>query len=200
MVSDTKKLKRLLLTIIVHGEDSTQVHIARSELLRLYEYPDTGYPHFRVPVPQHRKDISEEANQLRSAVTQSKLAVHKRLASEFLNRAQNLIVVKPEEEERVHARIVEAMQMGARLAAALGTSKCGLVCLGLSDLPKTFDHTSLEMEEWSGHMGDTFDDPGALDGKPILMVMQPAIVAIGSQDDFHNNCRRVIHKAIVFLG
>lgn len=59
---------------------------------------------------------------------------------------------------------------------------------------------SKETEAHWLHDNDLEDDEAAFDGRPILLVTQPAIVAIGKSDGSDYSSRRNLKKAIVWMG
>jgi hypothetical protein len=192
-----------MLIVTVYGEDSNEVHTIRSELLRMYEHHDTLHDH---PDPLYVSpdvfESSDEVSLLKSSVSKSKLASHTRLASEFLDHAHKLIEIEIGIEARTELRkaLIGIMQTAARFSSALDTQKSYLRCEGLSELPGTFDHQSEDMEAFSGHLADLDDEPTCLDGKAILLVIQPAVVLIGMNDGSDYKWRRVLKKAIVWMG
>lgn len=169
--------------MIAHGEESRELNTVRSDWLRLY--------HPRDPEP------TDQLVGLVNAVTNAKQASCHALSLQFLTTVPRLLekASSADQLEELKEIIVRAQDVSLKL----GTQRSGLRCENPS-VTATFDHTSKVMEAHSLHNKDLADDEAALDGKPIVLVTQPAIIAVGKSDGSDYGVRRVLEKAVVLVG
>lgn len=116
----------------------------------------------------------------------------------FIDRAVTLF--KDVNNVEMHKEILQILAKACHISKNVGTQRSGIECQGLLSLPKNFNHRSKDMEAHQLHNGELEDDDKALDGKPILLVTQPAIIAIGRSDGSDYCAKRVLKKAIVWMG
>jgi hypothetical protein len=175
-----------MLTDTVCGKKLKEVNTARSELLRLL-------------LPQDTDDSSETiVDQLKTATSNAKAISCLALAEKFFAQGCNMFWKSDSLEQ--HDQLVEVMQKADKISTKLCTQRSGLNCQVLSDLPPTFDHTARDMEAHWLHNEEWDDNSEALNGRPILLVTHPAVIAIGKSDGSDYDVRRVLKKAIVWMG
>jgi hypothetical protein len=63
-----------------------------------------------------------------------------------------------------------------------------------------YEATSTHLEAHSSHSRDLSDDANALDGREVLLVTNPAVVAIGTAEGKDYDSMKVWKKAAVWLG
>jgi hypothetical protein len=169
----------------VHGEECRELNITRSNLLRLYH-------------PRESVQPLDQVELLKNFIVDAKNESCNSFTTQFLNQAASLFGdLTPAE---AHGELNEIMSKAIELSTKLGTQRSGLRCEGQSDLPAIFDHKSNIMEAHSLHNKDLADDDAALDGRPIVLVTLPAIVAIGKSDGSDYKTRRILGKAVVLVG
>lgn len=120
------------------------------------------------------------------------------IASQFLT--QNAILLENTDSTDMKEELNEIMLKAQEISMKLGTQRSGLRCDDYFALPLTFDHTSTIMEAHSLHNRDLADDDAALDGRPIVWVTQPAVIAVGKSDGSDYGVRRVLEKAVDLMG
>lgn len=126
------------------------------------------------------------------------------LAKQFsAGPAKDLMVVLEDKEDlRVRQRRLREIFMNAsELATNLWTQKSFLRCDGLQELQgRRFQNGSPLMEASLLHKLDDEEDP-RLNGRPISIVVHPAILAIGTHDgeNYDRNRPRVLAKAVVWV-
>lgn len=82
----------------------------------------------------------------------------------------------------VHEVLMAILRIAGSVCFKIHTQINGFECEGNRDLPTTFSLDSRIMEAHSLHYRLLSDDPTAMDGKRILLVTRPAILAIGKAD------------------
>lgn len=98
----------------------------------------------------------------------------------------------PQAENELLKIVKDALE----IAVELGIQKSQILLYGIQHLPDTFDHTSEMME---AHQ--MYEHPQALDGRRILIVTYPAILALGNSDGSgYSMNKRVLKKAVVWVG
>jgi len=100
----------------------------------------------------------------------------------------------------VHEEVADLMHMAARFSEKISTQRNIVRCDGLSKLPPTFSRDSEIMQAHCLHSEVLRDNPRALDGKRIMLVVQPAIVQVGKFDGSDHSKEVVLMKAIVWMG
>jgi hypothetical protein len=85
-------------------------------------------------------------------------------------------------------------------AYRLWTQKSYISYLAMDKLPKTFDHIDGLLEAHPLHNNEIEDDEACLDGKDILIVSQPAIIAYGNLDGSDYSTETILRKAVVWMG
>lgn len=170
---------------VAHGRESKEMNTARSDMVRLFN-------------PLDIDTASRELDVFRKQVTEAKSVATGFSASAFFDLASPLL--KDGDRKGLMGQLREIFSKGVQISTKLTTQRSGLLCKGLESLPPNFDHNSKEMEAHWLHNNDLEDDEAAFDGRPILLVTQPAIVAIGKSDGSDYSSRRVLKKAIVWMG
>lgn len=168
-----------------HGEESRELKTVRSDWLRLY------HPHDSISSTNQHK-------MLKIAVFEMKEASRSAAASHFLS--QNAILLENKGSADMKEALNELMLRAQDISMNLGTQRIGLRCIDSYQLPATFDHESTTMEAHSLHNKDLAENDAALDGRPIVLVTQPAVIAIGKSDGSDYGVRRVLEKAVVLVG
>lgn len=135
---------------------------------------------------------------LKIAVFEMKEASRSAAASHFLS--QNAILLENKGSADMKEALNELMLRAQDISMNLGTQRIGLRCIDSYQLPATFDHESTTMEAHSLHNKDLAENDAALDGRPIVLVTQPAVIAIGKSDGSDYGVRRVLEKAVVLVG
>jgi hypothetical protein len=134
---------------------------------------------------------------LRKALIEVKNASCDGFTKEFIGQVK-ILLTDPSSKETLD-ELTDIMSKALDISRKLNTQRSGLRCDRAPDLAATFDHTSDMMEAHSLHNKELADDEAALDGKAIILVMQPAIVAIGKSDGSDYSIRRVLRKAVVLM-
>lgn len=175
----------MLTHIIAHGHENKEVSTTRSEMIRLFN-------------PLEIDNASGDFQVCRVQVSEAKSVTTGYLASVFMDLVSSLL--KDGDRKDMARQLREIFGKAVQVSTKLTTQRSSLMCKGLRSLPSKFDHNSKEMEAHWLHNNDLEDDEAAVDGKPILLVTQPAIVAIGKSDGSDYSSRRVLKKAIVWMG
>lgn len=172
-----------------HGRDHKLASSVRSEILRaLYAPHDTASA--QVPVEQYQDFQSSMGAAIKYEC--------EHLTKEFVAVAQTLTSI-PESKEMLED-IENIMLSAAQLSQQLSVQRCSLVIDGLSKLPEKFDASSKYMEAHKTYDADLEDEPTCLDGKDILLVTNPLVMALGSSDGSEPSTIRVLKKARVWMG
>lgn len=167
-----------MLTCVVYGEDSLRVNSARSDLIKLFN------PHDGIS--------SADIEEFKASIASARTTVGETTTNQFLRRFKKVLKEHPKTKERL-CRVVSDADV---LATEFAGQKSYLRCYGIQDLPETFssDSNLMKVYPMSG-------EPEDLDGKRVLLVVQPAIIAKGRASGHDYNLPpRVIKKAVVWLG
>lgn len=119
-------------------------------------------------------------------------------AKKFMMDARPLLATPP--DEAMYQQLYSIMRSAAEVSEKLYVQRCTIAIKGYSKLPEVFDSRSVSMEAHSNHMIELEDDESCLDGKRVLMVAHPEVVAIGSSDGSDLTTVRVLRKAVVWMG
>jgi hypothetical protein len=86
------------------------------------------------------------------------------------------------------------------LSYGLWTQKPDFKFLDIKALPRRFDRGNNQMEPHQLHRELLDMDGGCLDGKDIVLVTHPALLAYGTAEGTEYCNARVLKKAVVWLG
>ena len=100
----------------------------------------------------------------------------------------------------MYEQLLKIVANAAELSEKLHVQRCRFFVAGLRNLPEKFDSTSRHMEAHSAHIVELEDDERCLDGRDILLVVHPEIIAYGSSDGTDASTVRVLKKAVVWMG
>jgi hypothetical protein len=145
---------------------------------------------------------SENVQQLHDELTLARRGICTQLSFEFLRPAYQLMaydLIQSNEAELVQ-RLENIMMTAMEIAGKLGTQRSRLELGTMSNLPEKFDANSRDMQEHTYHHPELDDDEKYLDGKDVLLVVHPAVYAIGSSDGSDRTERRILKKAVVWMG
>ncbi|KAL2819287.1 hypothetical protein BDW59DRAFT_151585 [Aspergillus cavernicola] len=123
-------------------------------------------------------------------------------ASSFLSGPVGILLQPSTEptESNLHDKRLQELQTlykeAAQLALTLWSQRAHMTCQKLQDLPR-FTVTSEMMSAHRLHHLD--EDDTSLDGTSVLLVVQPAILAFGSEDAEHYDQHKVWAPATVLL-
>ena len=102
------------------------------------------------------------------------------------------------------AQLTEIGLKAAEISYRLWTQKRELSCLRMHELEAEsalqFDSTSQLLEHHPLHNVQLSQDEMALDGKAVVIVTQPVVVAYGDSDGDNYAKRTVLKKAVVWMG
>jgi hypothetical protein len=144
------------------------------------------------------KDEVEGVEILRKQVTASKEKMMTMLEDTILNEVRALLSLPLPEHARQQFRDIITTAVDVTTKLHLQRGRLGWV--SRPHLPAAFDSSSQLMEAHTWHHRELDDDEKCLDGKPVLMVTQPAIVIAGASDGSDTKIRRVLRKAVVWMG
>jgi myosin heavy subunit len=187
-LSRTVRLERSML--IVYVANLHEGHSWRAQMLRILNPPQGATS------TQKEKDTSRETFlRVRSLCDN--------LAKQFRESPARLLLQMlqtPEDRANRQRELREIFMKAAELATSLWTQKSYLRCEGLRELKdRTFRNGSPIMEAHRLHKLD--DEDPRLDGRPISIVIQPTVLAIGNHEgEFMDPARpRVLAKAVVWV-
>ncbi|KAK3348635.1 hypothetical protein B0T25DRAFT_569314 [Lasiosphaeria hispida] len=133
-----------------------------------------------------------------------KLASYRRqytqyLTAAFLDGPPRFLLCDKALSSTCAGKLAEEINNALKFSTSLWSGRSSIQKVGLSDFQQRFQgkfkHGSEEMELYRGTRGE---DMEAYGDQPILVVVQPAIVAIGTEDgDEYDSARRVWMKAQV---
>jgi hypothetical protein len=109
-------------------------------------------------------------------------------------------LVASQDASVVVQQLNDILAKAAKTSAKLYAQRSGLFIQSISELPKTFEANSSYMEPHMLHHRDLEDNEDCLNGQRILLVTQPAVIAIGNSDGSDYTVRRVLKKAVVWMG
>jgi hypothetical protein len=121
------------------------------------------------------------------------------LVTRFLTSPAHTLLRKVGNNEAGHQRAQELQLLykgAAQLALSLWTQRAFMTCQSLRELPP-FTVTNPMMRAHRLHLLD--EDDTRLDGKRLLLCVQPAILAFGSENAEHYNQHKVWSPAIVVM-
>ncbi|QDS74478.1 hypothetical protein FKW77_006820 [Venturia effusa] len=170
--------KALLVLADGYGKNSLRVNTARSDLVKLFN-PNDEVSHAGI-------------ERLQATVNAARTTADERSAARFLYRFKDLL----KESSKTKDNLLKIMRDVNVLATEFAAQKSYVRCYGIQDLPETFSNDSQLMAPHGWH-----GDPKKMDGKRVLLVVQPAIVAMGrASGRDYGLPPRIIKKAIVWLG
>lgn len=128
------------------------------------------------------KSLSTEAKQKSNAVLVQKL---RSILGDFIK-----------DDKTVGEELLDLVQDTTLLSTQLGLQHSNLYFLWIDDLPELFDH---ESELMDGH--GTYFEASNMNGKKVLLVLEPAVVSIGAScgTDYKTE-PIVLKKAVVWMG
>lgn len=90
--------------------------------------------------------------------------------------------------------------MATQFSTKISTQRNRIRCDVLSNLSSTFKHDSHLMQAHCLHSEALRDDPRAMNGKRVLLVVPSAIVLVGKADGPDYSQGVVLKKAVVWMG
>lgn len=130
--------------------------------------------------------------EFKASVAVARTTVGETLTTRFLHHFDDVLKERPETKENL-LRIVSHADV---LATELAAQKSYLRCYGIQELPETFSSDSSLMISHALN-----GEPEDLNGKCVLLVVQPAIIAIGRASGCDYTLPpRVLKKAVIWLG
>lgn len=169
----------IALTKVVYGFNSPRVNSVRSEIMSLFN-PD-----------ENTRSLAAVED-----LTGSVSDATENFCSSFTTCLVNHLCCLVKSGPQARNELLAIVKNGAKFGVEFGIQKSRIVWYGIQQLPETFNHASDMME---AHR--LYEDPKALDGKRILVVTHPAIVATGKPDGLDYSIRpRVLKKAVVWMG
>lgn len=140
---------------------------------------------------------SENAKEFAGLIAAAKSSTIERMAKDFLACSRGLIDIP---EETTLPPLLKIMQQAVDMSTKLSTQRSDLEVLWGEHLPAKFSAGLRSTEAHSVHNIDLDDDDTALDGKQVLMVTFPLIVAMGKSNGTDYTMQRVLKKAVVWMG
>ncbi|KAI9736756.1 MAG: hypothetical protein M1834_000960 [Cirrosporium novae-zelandiae] len=168
-------------------EDNASTQIWRSDTLRLLDPFSDG------------KD--DTAKKRAAGMTERKESQYRKLVREFLTKSQGRFFIKDiskQETQECNAGLLSIFHAVGDVFTVLQRQRVEITPHGLYTLGcKNFQSTSPLMQAHAAHLLDENDT--RLDGKPIQMVVQPAILAWGTEAGKDYDQYKVWAKAVVWV-
>ena len=151
----------------------------------------------RLLTPRVEHDERTALGVLKRLIDEAKQMECRNLAREFFSDAASLL--KNPSSAEGHEQLSMILQEGAEVSTKLATQRSGLLVGGMEE-GLVFDSTSRDMTAHTLHHADLDDDEGCLNGKPVLMVTHPLVLATGKSDGSDFAVNRVLKKRVVWMG
>lgn len=135
-------------------------------------------------------EIKARAEKARSDAT-------KALAKSCLREMGHLI--QEHDQNQILQELHTIFKDCADLAKNLSVQKMQVDAVGLESLPSRYQSGSPYLQPHGLHVADLDDDPQALDGKRVILVVNPAIVVRGTTTGRDYEQSRVWKKATVLI-
>jgi hypothetical protein len=148
--------------------------------------------------PRIGKDSPVILAEFRSAVDKAKGAMCGHWAKMFKTQAE--VVMNVPLNDTMCDQLRGIMMSAAEVAEKLHAQRSYLAIDGRLSLPDKFNSSSLFMTAHSSLFPVMDEDEHCMDGKDILVVMHPAVTAMGSSDGSDTSTVRVLKKAVVWMG
>lgn len=176
-----------------HSGDVEGTHAWRCQLFRLLDPPNAAEGTAAARI----KDV---------AATSRELAA-RGLAMDLLNAVADLLIPAVD-AEAAEPGLEAILRTSAELSQTFWTRKqwiyyrglTALVPAGLADQPLKYQASATDMETHPLHSVDLDDDPEALDGREVVLLCNPAVVAFGTADGKDYDKTKLWRKAVVWLG
>ncbi|PWY89236.1 hypothetical protein BO70DRAFT_418361 [Aspergillus heteromorphus CBS 117.55] len=167
-----------LYQIMIRGNEA-EAHVWRSQTLRV---------------------LSASANDTKLHLSRQLERVVNIQVAAFLSGPAHVLLrqVKNNEEQQVRASDLHKLYSTAgTLALSLWTQRTYIVCRGVEPL-QVFDSSDTEMTAHRFHHLD--EDDNRLDGNPILVCVQPAVLAFGNENGEDYDKKKLWAKATVLVA
>lgn len=143
-------------------------------------------------------DSSTHSTTVQSSLADARENALLKIKFSIVNKAGTLLP-KPHSSS-LFQQLGDILSKAADITMKLSTQRNGLLVQSMMDLPNTYDPNAETMELHILHHRDTAENENCFNGQKILMVTQPAVIAVGSSDGNDYSVRRVLKKAIVWMG
>lgn len=171
--------------ILAHGETSREPQWWRSETLRLLDPPET------------KAGSSSRAAELKDMIRAARRHSAETFADMFFDRAKPFI----KRAKKIRGDLDEILQFASDLSFRLWTQRS---CLTIEErrglLNKPFSRDSSILTAHGFHNAELHDDESCLDGRPILLLCHPPVIMCGDSEGMDYTRRRVLKKAVVWMG
>jgi hypothetical protein len=161
------------------------VHIVRSQILRLLDPPSTA------SLPADAKVVKEH-------VAAAKSDFIWKIRQKFLKHATNFL--RNPESTVAQDKLEQIFYNAAEISSLLWTQRSSVSISGMKSLHQPFNSASEVHAAHQLHAGQLDQDDSCLDGKKIVLVIHPAVYAIGDSEGNNYSTRRILKKAVVWMG
>ncbi|EME38936.1 hypothetical protein DOTSEDRAFT_180949 [Dothistroma septosporum NZE10] len=185
--SDAEGLEHVFAQLL--EQDEVGAHAWRCQLFRLLDPPGAA----KSDTAEHAKNIAEKSR--REAASQ--------WAEIIMGEAVDVLVPTVDHKAALPG-LQSILLRAAELSWAFLARKQSVKVRDIEYLDKDralrYDHKADDLDTHVFHCPEVEDEPDALDGRKIVLLCNPAVVAYGTADGTDYDKSKIWHKAMVWLG
>lgn len=177
-----------ILTAKDYGAASAEYTKLRSDVVRLLE-PSVGGLELDVKMRKLESKVQEAQNRF----------IHDK-AKEILGKIH--LFLKISHESKAQERMTKILNKAMDISKSLYAQRCRID----SVVPRafagefTFSSSFKRIEHHPTHLKDVDDTHCTLEGKPVLVLTSPILLAIGASDGSDPDRKRTLKKGVVWMG
>jgi hypothetical protein len=120
--------------------------------------------------------------------------------AEKLLKTSYSLLIKDTHADNMKKELEKLLLEAGDLSYHLWTQKVDIEYFSLKELPTNFDQKHEYLEEHPSQKAQVMENEASLDGKPIWLVVHPAVLAYGDSDGSNYDAFNVWKKATVWIG